>query len=156
MSTLTGLVGGGGGDKVATSLAQVSSSFLNNYSASATLSSTTLVNIVNISGVEGYLMAAFLQGFGFSTSRCIITIDGTTILDATGSVSSVNAATFPEGESCSIWPMGAFRAINETGQIIDQYMRVGGNLRFESSLRVQMNKATGPSNMTGKAMYYLT
>ena len=154
MSTLTGLIGGGG-EKVITSLPQTSGSFLDNYSAAAAVSSATLVDIVNISGTEGYLMAAFLQAFGFASSRCIITIDGTNVLDATRTTSAVNAVSFPEGESCSIWPMGAFRAINEQGQIIDQYMRVGGNLRFESSLRVRMNVNSGTS-VTGKVMYYLT
>ena len=154
MSTLTGLIGGGG-DKVITSLPQTSTSFNENYSAAASAVNSTLVDIVNISGTEGYLMAVFLQAFDFSTSRCIITIDGTNVLDATRTVSSVNPASFPEGEACSIWPMGAFRAFSETGQMVDQYMRVGGNLRFESSLRVRINRITG-SGITGKVMYYLT
>ncbi len=151
------LGGGGGGEKVITSLPQASTSFTENYSAQATATSSSLVDVVNISGTEGYLMAVFMVGVGFQTARCIITIDGTNVLDATRQISNSNSATTPQGEATTIWPMGAYRAFSDStgGQVINQYMRVGGNLRFESSLRVRVNKITGNA-YNGKVMYYLT
>jgi hypothetical protein len=148
MSTLTGLVGGGG-EPLVSSYAPTSNQWIFPYTANMNVSSS-LADLINITSGEGYLLtvsSTIISNTSQPSFRCQIIRDGTTILDKTAQVSGDNIIFQCWPPTTGYWNRGTISVVEGTPYAS------AFPLRFESSLRV---RASGPIGGTLKCVHVLT
>ena len=148
MSTLTGLIGS---QPVPTSWPSRSSpTWLAPANAALSVTST-LSDLINVSGSSGYLTACegVVQSAITGTMRVKITVDGTVVKDMTGSISGDDIVIVVWPPVCNHLPRNTVPYQN--GSVAPSFP-----LRFESSLRVQCQITSGQSLGTMLAQYVLT
>lgn len=138
MSTLTGLIGGGGAPIVSSWPINASATWQSPFTARLTTTSS-LQDLINITSGEGYFLSASTTVVSPLSAffRVIIIVDGTTIVDEDAFASGDNVIL-------SFWPPSNGYWSRSTISVVE------GNpftsafpLRFESSLRVRMSGSIG-------------
>jgi hypothetical protein len=138
MSTLTGLVGGGGGIPIVSSYPITSSQWRSSYTAQLT-TTASLQDLLNISGASGYLLSASVTAVVPTSAfvRVIIIVDGTTIYDKDNFFSGDNVVY-------QFWPPSNGFFNRSTIAVVEGNAYASAfPLRFESSLRVRVSGAIG-------------
>ena len=137
MSTLTGLVGGGG-TAVVSSLPITGTLWQSPFTCRITTNSS-LQDLLNISGASGYLLSASVTVVSplDTFARCIITVDGTTIADK-------HLYAGADDAILSFWPpSNGFWTRSTTSVVEGNPFTSAFPLRFESSLRVRISGVIG-------------
>lgn len=138
MSTLTGLVGGGGGVPIVSSYPITSGFWSSPYTCSITTTSS-LQDLLNISGASGYLLSTSVTATApvSANARVIITVDGTNIYDKTLFFSGDNVVYQFWPPTNGYWNRGTISVV-EGNPYASAFP-----LRFESSIRVRVSGLIG-------------
>ena len=138
MSTLTGLVGGGSGIPIVSSYPITSTFWSSSYTAQLTTTSS-LQDLLNISGASGYLLSASVTAVVAISTFCrvIITVDGTTIYDKNNFFGGDNVVY-------QFWPPSNGYFNRGTIAVVEGNAYASAfPLRFENSLRVRVSGPIG-------------
>jgi hypothetical protein len=135
MSTLTGLVGGGGTPLVS-SYAPTGTKWI--WPSTGLLSSvpSSLTDLINVTSGSGYLLgvaATIVSNTNQPSFRCQIIRDGVTIMDKTTSLDGDNIVAQMWPPTTGYWNRGTV-SISEGNAFASAFP-----LRFETSLRVRLS-----------------
>lgn len=141
MSTLTGLVGGGGTPLVS-SYAPTGNKWIWPSTGFLNPVPSTLTDLINITSGSGYLLAVsatIIIATSQPNFRCQIIRDGVTIMDKTTSLDGDNIIAQMWPPTTGYWNRGTISVV-EGNPYASAFP-----LRFESSLRVRLSGSIGGS-----------
>ena len=148
MSTLTGLIGS---QPVVSSWPNFSSAdWRSPFNARLLNPGSSFSDLLNISGSSGYLLACehLINSPQTGTARVKITVDGTVIKDMTGAIDG-------DDQIIVFWPPSISHLERNTITYQNSSVVPSFPLRFESSLRIQIQEVSGNVSAV-TASYVLT